>query len=95
VKGHIEVATATGDKETRAKPVSAQAEAGNVKILRGPWNDSLFRVLENFPIGRHDDEVDALSGAHGILCDNSSGAFSSSDQFHVPPSVIDSFPGRY
>ena len=56
--------TASGDKETRAKPVSAQAEAGNVKLVRGLWNDEFLRVLENFPAGRHDDEVDALSGAY-------------------------------
>ena len=47
-----------------AKPVSAQAEAGNVAIVRGLWNDEFLRVLENFPAGKHDDEVDALSGAY-------------------------------
>jgi predicted phage terminase large subunit-like protein len=71
----VRFATATGNKETRAKPVSAQAEAGNVKIVRGPWNDDLLRVLENFPAGKHDDEVDALSGAHTTLAQSSSGAF--------------------
>jgi hypothetical protein len=44
--------------------VSAQAEAGNVKLVRGLWNDEFLRVLENFPAARHDDEVDALSGAY-------------------------------
>ena len=63
----VRFATATGDKETRAKPTSAQAEAGNVKIVRASWNDGFLRELENFPGGRHDDSVDALSGAHGIL----------------------------
>ncbi len=63
----VKFAPATGNKEVRAKPISAQAEAGNVKIVRGHWNDGFIRVLENFPTGRHDDEVDALSGAHGTL----------------------------
>lgn len=54
---------ATKDKVTRASPVSAQAEAGNIKILRAPWNEDFFRELENFPEGAHDDIVDALSGA--------------------------------
>lgn len=72
----VRFATASGDKETRAKPISAQAEAGNVKILRGLWNDEFLRVLENFPAGRHDDEVDALSGAHSQLA-ASSGAWDS------------------
>jgi hypothetical protein len=44
--------------------VSAQAEAGNVKIVRGLWNDEFLRELENFPAGKHDDCVDALSGAY-------------------------------
>lgn len=70
----VKFAPASGDKETRAKPVSAQCEAGNVKIIRGLWNDDFIRVLENFPAGKHDDEVDGLSGAHGILSNNSSGA---------------------
>lgn len=53
----------TKDKITRASPVSAQAEAGNIRVLRGPWNEDFFRELENFPEGAHDDIVDALSGA--------------------------------
>jgi len=61
---NVRFATATGDKETRAKSISAQSESGNVKIVRGLWNDEFLRVLENFPAGKHDDEVDALSGAY-------------------------------
>ncbi len=51
-----------GDKVTRAKPVSAQAEAGNIKIVRGRWNEAFIREIEAFPEG-HDDQVDSLSGA--------------------------------
>lgn len=58
----------TKDKQTRAKPVSAQCEAGNILVLRAPWNDEFFRELENFPEGAHDDQVDALSGAFNSLC---------------------------
>ena len=39
----------------------------NVKILRGPWNEELFRILEGFPDLAHDDEVDACSGAREML----------------------------
>ncbi len=60
---NIKAYRATKDKVTRASPVSAQAEAGNIKILRGLWNEDFFRELENFPEGAHDDIVDALSGA--------------------------------
>lgn len=55
------------DKVTRAKPVSAQAEAGNIVVLRAKWNEEFFTELENFPDGRHDDIVDVLSGAFNEL----------------------------
>lgn len=54
------------DKVTRAKPASAQAEAGNIMVLRAPWNDELFHELESFSDNeddyKHDDIVDVLSG---------------------------------
>lgn len=54
---------ATKDKITRASPVSAQCEAGNIRILRANWNEDFFREVENFPDASHDDIVDSLSGA--------------------------------
>lgn len=58
------------DKATRAKPVSAQSEAGNVMLLRAPWNDDFLDETENFTgDGKgHDDIVDTLSGAFNELC---------------------------
>lgn len=56
----------SGDKVTRAGPFSAQAEAGNVKLVAGPWNDAYLAELENFPEG-HDDQVDASAGAFRML----------------------------
>jgi hypothetical protein len=50
----------TGDKATRFGAFSAQAEAGNVDILRGDWNESWFTALEAFPEAAHDDDVDFL-----------------------------------
>ena len=90
---NVRFAPATGDKETRAKPVSAQAEAGNVKILRGLWNDSLLRVLENFPVGKHDDEADALSGAHEQLRESNGGG-SMARSFPTRPLSIWEYEGR-
>jgi len=56
------------DKLTRAKPVSAQVEAGNIMVLRGSWNEDFFSETENFPSPkRHDDIVDTLSGAFNEL----------------------------
>jgi predicted phage terminase large subunit-like protein len=57
----------SGDKLTRFGPFGSQCRAGNVKILRGAWNEELFRVLEGFPDLAHDDEVDACSGALEML----------------------------
>jgi predicted phage terminase large subunit-like protein len=66
----VKPATESGDKLTRFGPFSAQCRAGNVKILHGPWNDDLFRVLEGFPELAHDDKVDACSGALEMLNPN-------------------------
>jgi predicted phage terminase large subunit-like protein len=66
-------ASGAGNKETRARPVSSQCEAGNVKLVRGTWNSGFLAVLENFPAGKHDDEVDGLSGAHQILSEQTGG----------------------
>jgi len=63
----IEADRITGSKTLRAEPVSAQAEAGNVKLLRGTWNEAFLSELETFPLGAHDDQVDALSGAFNML----------------------------
>ena len=62
-----------GDKIVRFGPFSAQCQAGNVKVLRGTWNDAAFTVLESFPQAVHDDEVDGCSGAFAMLNDASTG----------------------
>jgi len=53
----------TGSKEVRANPLSSQAEAGNVKMVRGTWINDYLDELEGFPGGAHDDMVDSSSGA--------------------------------
>jgi predicted phage terminase large subunit-like protein len=57
----------SGSKELRANPLSSQAEAGNVVIVRGAWNEDWLAEAESFPIGEHDDQVDAVSGAYQML----------------------------
>jgi len=57
----------SGDKVTRFGPFSAQAEAGNVHVLRGAWNETWFASLEAFPEAAHDDDADATSRAFGAL----------------------------
>lgn len=52
----------TGDKVSYARPLSAAAEAGNVVLVRGPWNKDFLDEVEPFPTpGVHDDQVDAVS----------------------------------
>ena len=53
----------SGDKITRFGPFSSQAKVGNIKILRGGWNEAYFAELEGFPEGKHDDQADGSSGA--------------------------------
>lgn len=60
---NVRSSTETGDKITRFSPFSAQAEAGNVDVLRGAWNERWFSALENFPTAKHDDDVDSTSRA--------------------------------
>lgn len=56
----------SGDKEVRARPVSAQADRGNVVVVEAPWTEEFLDELEGFPDGPHDDQVDALSGAYAM-----------------------------
>jgi predicted phage terminase large subunit-like protein len=58
---------ATGDKEVRARQFRSQAEAGNVAIVRGEWNEAFLSELESFPNGRYKDQVDATAHAFNDL----------------------------
>lgn len=55
------------DKVSRARPFSAQCEAGNVRLVAGPWVTEYLDELATFPVGAHDDQVDASSGAFNKL----------------------------
>jgi len=57
----------SGPKETRIGIVSSHAEAGNVKLVEGPWINQFFDEAEIFPEGAHDDQLDAIAGATAIL----------------------------
>ena len=60
-------------KGRRANPLSAQAEQGNVLILRGEWNDGFLTEAENFDgtDRGHADRMDATSGAYHVLTEDS------------------------
>jgi predicted phage terminase large subunit-like protein len=59
----------TGAKLLRASPVAAQVEAGNLVVVRGSWTTAFIDELRDFPHGRKDDQVDALSRAFALLTD--------------------------
>ena len=64
----IDVEKINTDKVTSAKACSAQAEAGNIKVLKSCRNKEDFYIeAENFPDGKHDDIIDALTGAFNYL----------------------------
>ena len=65
----------TGDKVARAAPLAAQAEGHNLLLAAAAWNRDFIDELTAFPLGRHDDQVDAASGAFNKLTHGSRGLF--------------------
>jgi predicted phage terminase large subunit-like protein len=58
----------TGPKQTRAMPVSAAASNGNIRIVKGQWNNEFLNELVLFPTKDiHDDIVDSLSLAFSMI----------------------------
>lgn len=54
----------TGSKETRQDAPAAQAEAGNVYIVRGSWNREWLEEMTHFPNGEYDDQADGFARAY-------------------------------
>ena len=57
----------SGDKVLRATPLATYAEAGNVVLLDGDWNEGYLDELEGFPTGEYKDQVGVSSGAFNQL----------------------------
>ena len=55
------------DKVSRALPVASRAEQGLVKLVRGTWIADFLDEATAFPNGSHDDQIDSISGAFGML----------------------------
>jgi conserved hypothetical protein len=53
----------SGSKESRAEPLAAQWQGGNVEILTAEWNEMYFNQMESFPESKFKDMVDASSSA--------------------------------
>ncbi len=63
----VKTEPASGAKETRAFPFSAQVNVGNVKVLKGAWNKAFIEELRQFPRGKYKDQVDSASDGFSEL----------------------------
>lgn len=59
----------TGDKVTRATPLSSQVDADNVALIAGHWVEDYLAEIGSFPAGSHDDQVDASADAFNELAE--------------------------
>lgn len=64
---NVETQTVSGNKITRAEPLAAQVQHGNVLILAGAWVDTFIDEAEGFPDALHDDQIDAASDAFNCV----------------------------
>ena len=72
----LDRSSASKNKTAFAKPFSSQWLAGNVRIVRGPWNEAYLRTMNAFPANDDavkDDDVDATSVAYLKLSEALSG----------------------
>ena len=59
----IKPVTPGGSKEVRALAAQPTIDAGNVAVLDTVYSESMFQEFRDFPFGKHDDDVDALTQA--------------------------------
>jgi predicted phage terminase large subunit-like protein len=70
----VRVGRPTGSKATRARILSSAAEAGNVKLVAGPWCPAFLEEAVLFPASAaHDDQIDAVSWAMLMMSDAARG----------------------
>jgi predicted phage terminase large subunit-like protein len=68
----VDIVRETGSKIVRADPYASQWQAGNIDLLRGPWNEDFIAEHESFGGDKgHDDMVDAAAGAFLMLSTSS------------------------
>lgn len=64
-----------GDKYSRACAWADLAADGKVYLVRGRWIDDFLAECVSFPLGSHDDQIDAVSVAVQVLSNRSSKLF--------------------
>lgn len=68
--GRVRGILQSGKKEVRANGLSNHQLAGNISIPDSPsytWVGPLIQEADGFPNSAHDDQIDALAGAHNRL----------------------------
>lgn len=56
------------DKQTRARPIQGRMEQGKVFFPKGAiWTETLVTELLSFPMGKHDDQCDAIAWVGQLL----------------------------
>ena len=63
----VEGVAPTGPKQARAEVWASMAEQGRVSVLAGDWVTGFLDEVAEFPLGGHDDQVDAVSLAVSTL----------------------------
>jgi len=63
-KAIVKKCKVSGDKLVRAGDIEPIFEAGNVHLLKAPWNDFWIEQHTEFPASKHDDIVDTTSGGY-------------------------------
>jgi len=63
----VRIEPQSGSKETRAEPLAAQMEAGNVDIVTGAWNRDFIEELRHFPRSVYKDQADAASSGFNAV----------------------------
>ncbi len=72
-KVRIQEVSADKDKVSRARSWQLRAKLGRVQLVRGPWNLDFIREATSFPKGRHDDDVDSVSGGNEMIAEGAGG----------------------
>lgn len=57
----------SGPKEVRAQLIATAAEQGRVQLVGGEYRQLFFDECRDFPYGKHDDQVDAVSAGFAAL----------------------------
>lgn len=57
----------SGSKSVRAAPYASAVEREAVYLVRGPWTTEFIEEHRTFPLGKHDDQVDAAANVFNGL----------------------------